>query len=109
MDPTYNGDRKENCQIIDSKDRTCQKINYSKDRKDSNIRKDSKNRNGHVMRSHDRSPVIVVCNSRAVHRHRIYSFMVPIYTVPYTVPSGALEIILQYGLRYSELPFSTVD
>src|ERR1700678_2714898 len=56
-DPKYN--RKENCRIIDSNDRTCQKISDSKDRKDSNIRKDSKNRNGPVMRSHDRSPVIV--------------------------------------------------
>src|ERR1700678_3621744 len=59
MDPKYNGDRKENCWIIDSNDRTCQKISDSKERKDSNIRKDSKNRNGPVMRSHDRSPVIV--------------------------------------------------
>src|ERR1700678_1828833 len=31
------------------------KISDSKDRKDSNIRKDSKNGNGPVMRSHDRS------------------------------------------------------
>src|ERR1700678_3618890 len=58
-DPKYNGDRKENCRIIDSKDRTCQKISDSKDRKDSNVRKDSKNRNGPVMGLHDRSPVIV--------------------------------------------------
>src|ERR1700678_3528752 len=58
-DPKYNGDRKENCRIIDSNDRTCQKISDSKDRKDSNIRKGSKNRSGPVMRSHDRSPVIV--------------------------------------------------
>src|SRR6202522_2885324 len=68
-DPKYNGDRKENCRIIDSNDRTCQKISDSKDRKDSNIRKGSKNRSGPVMRSHDRSPVIVsfvtdgICNS----------------------------------------------
>src|SRR6202522_4101858 len=58
-DPKYNGDRKENYRIIDSNDRTCQKISDSKDRKDSNIRKGSKNRSGPVMRSHDRSPVIV--------------------------------------------------
>src|SRR6202522_4038309 len=58
-DPKYNGDRKENCRIIDSNDRTRQKISDSKDRKDSNIRKGSKNRSGPVMRSHDRSPVIV--------------------------------------------------
>src|SRR6202522_631203 len=59
MDPKYNGDRKENCWIIDSNDRTCQKISDSKDRKDSNIRKDSENSNGPVMRSHDRLPMIV--------------------------------------------------
>jgi hypothetical protein len=53
VDPKYNGDRKENCQIIDSKDRTCQKIGDNKDRKD------SINRNGPVMGSLDRSPVIV--------------------------------------------------
>src|ERR1700678_2149090 len=58
-DPKYNGDRKENCRIIDSNDRTCQKISDSKDRKYSNIRKGSKNRSGPVMRSYERSPVIV--------------------------------------------------
>src|SRR6202522_2079752 len=66
-DPKYNGDRKENCRIIDSNDRTCQKISDSKDRKDSNIRKGSKNRSGPVMRSHDRSPVIVSFVTRMLH------------------------------------------
>ena len=50
--------KRKTCRIIDSKNRTCQKISDNKDRKDSNIRKDSKNRNGPMMRSHDRSPVI---------------------------------------------------
>src|ERR1700678_2360311 len=53
------GIERKNCWIIDSNDRTCQKISDSKDRKDSNIRKGGKNRNGPVMRSHDRSLVIV--------------------------------------------------
>ena len=51
-----------NHRILDSKNRICQKINDNSDKKDSNIRKDSKNRNGPVMRSHHRSPVIKVCN-----------------------------------------------
>ena len=33
---------------------------------------------------------------RALHHHRMYSFTVPIYTMPYIVLSGALQIILWY-------------
>src|SRR6202522_1586094 len=79
-DPKYNGDRKENCRIIDSNDRTCQKISDSKDRKDSNIRKGSKNRSGPVMRSHDRSPVIVsfvTASKHVVSRSWLLSFNGP--------------------------------
>src|ERR1700678_2086106 len=80
-DPKYNGDRKENCRIIDNNDRTCQKISDSKDRKDSNIRKGSKNRSGPVMRSHDRSPVIVSFVTRTVYATLRHQFGAGYYSV----------------------------
>ena len=53
--------KRKSLRIIDSENRMCQKISKISDndvRIDSNIRHDRKNRNGPVMRSHDRSPVI---------------------------------------------------
>jgi hypothetical protein len=47
----YNGDKEE--KPLDSRNRMCQK------RIDNNNRKDSKNRNGPMKWSHDRSPVII--------------------------------------------------